>query len=103
METILRAIVEADRAARAETDAARKRREDLSLELSECKKQIDARYRQNAEQTIAAARAEMDKKAAHVEKDLDVRTARIREGLQKTYAENKSQWVERIVTAVTNG
>lgn len=103
METILRTIVEADRTARAEADAARKRREDLSLELSESKKQIDARYRRDAEEAIAQARAEMAKKTAQVEKDLQARTEQIRERLQKTYADNQAQWVESIVNAVIGG
>lgn len=100
METILRTIVEADRTARAEADAARKRREDLSLELSECKKQIDARYRRDAEAAIARARTETAQKTAQVAADLQTRTEQLRESLQSLYAEKQAQWVEHIVHAV---
>lgn len=103
METILRAIVEADRAARAETDAARKRREDLSLELSECKKQIDAAHCKKAETAILRARSNMEAKVVKAAEDLDARTEAIRTKLQKTYEDNKVQWVESITDAVIHG
>lgn len=103
MKTILRAIVEADCAARAETDAARKRREDLSAELAECKKQIDETHRQNAEKAIEKARANMAEKVAQTAKDVDARTEAIRIRLQKTYADNKAQWIDSITDAVIHG
>lgn len=101
METILRVIVEADRAARAETDAARKRREDLSAELSECKKQIDETYRANAEKAIEKVRSNMHAKVERTAADLETRTAAAEANLRKTYSENNAQWVKRITDAVT--
>ncbi len=100
MDTILRVIVEADRAARAETDAAKKRREDLSAELSKCKKQIDETYRTNAEKAIEKVRSNMNTKVERAAADLESRTAAVEADLRRTYAENKTQWVERITDAV---
>ncbi len=101
MDTILRTIVEADRAARAETDAARRRRENLSAELSESKKQIDKTYRLNAEKAIEKVRSNMHAKVERTAAELETRTAAVEENLRKTYAENKAQWVETITDAVT--
>ncbi len=97
MDTILRTIVEADRAARAETDAARRRRENLSAELSE----IDETYRLNAEKAIEKVRSNMHAKVERTAAELETRTAAVEENLRKTYAENKAQWVETITDAVT--
>lgn len=101
MDTILRTIVEADRAARAETDAAKKRRENLSAEISESKKQIDEAYRLNAEKAIEKVRSNMNAKAERTAAELETRTAAAEEKLRKTYAENKAQWVKTITEAVT--
>ncbi len=103
MENILRVIVEADRAARAEVDAAKKRREAMTSELSVCKQQIDETYRENAEKAIEKVHSNMELKVARAADAFAEKTAAISDRLRQLQRENEDAWVQTIVNSVING
>lgn len=101
MENTLRVIVEADRLARREVEQAEARRERLTEELAEQKRQIDEANGRDTERAIAKARADaaeqVKRTAAEIEQTVKSKT----ESLWALYDEKRENWVQEIVSAVT--
>lgn len=101
MEKLLKEIVETDKASRLDVEKAKQRREALTQELAETKKQIEAEYKlksdsatKNAKQ---AADAEIKKFKAQLQQETDLKIS----ALTKAYDERHTEWEKAITSAVT--
>ncbi|MGN0554409.1 MAG: hypothetical protein ACI4LI_00760 [Candidatus Fimenecus sp.] len=101
MENALRMIVEADRAARNDVEAAKLRREHLTAELTQSKAEINRQHQENAEKTVEKVRANMQTKVQTAVAALEQKTAAQAARMQALYDEKSDEWVETIFHAVT--
>lgn len=101
MENALRMIVEADRAARNDVEAAQLRREHLTAELTQSKAEINRQHQENAEKTVEKVRANMQTKVQTAVAALEKKTAAQASRMQALYDEKSDEWVETIFHAVT--
>lgn len=100
MENELNMIVEADKAARARVELAKKRREDLTEELAVQKKQIDEAYKAQAHAAIQKAKAEEKQTLAETEASIREKEAKIAERLAEDFAQKHEAWEKNLFDAV---
>ena len=101
MENALRRIVEADRAAREDVGQAKRRRENLTAELSQSATEIGRQHQENAEKTVEKVRVHMQAKVEAAVASLEKKTAAQASRMQALYDEKSDEWVETIFNAVT--
>lgn len=101
MGNALRRIVEADCAAREDVEQAKRRRENLTAELSQCAAEINRQHQENAEKTVEKVRVNMQAKVETAAAALEEKTAAQAARMQALYDEKSDEWVETIFNAVT--
>ena len=100
MENTLRVIVDTDKASRLDVEKAKERRENLTAELSERKKEIDEKHRENAENAIARTRANTEMSVKRAALELEEKTKQKADIIQKKYDSGHSAWTAEIVRKV---
>lgn len=100
MENILRVIVDTDKASRLDVRKAEERRENLTAELAERKKEIDEKHKENVENAIAKTRTNTEVKVKREAFEIEARANEKGARLRKIYEENHIKWTGQIVQAV---
>lgn len=101
MKNTLRVIVDADCAARREVEQAEARREHLTEELAELRREIDETHRKAAEQAIEKARADAAEQVKRTADEIEQSTKAKIDGLWALYKEKRETWVQEIVSEAT--
>ena len=98
---MIKLIVETDKASRADVEKALKRREDLTAELSLTEKQIDSRYKKEADDKITKERIIAQKETDNFKERLSVIEKSKADKLRRRYEESHEAWEKEIFKNIT--
>lgn len=100
-EQMIKLIVETDKASRNEVDKALKRREDLTAQLALAEKQIDLKYKNDADSKITKERIIAQKETDNFKERLRIIEKSKADKLRLRYEENHKSWEKEIFRNIT--
>lgn len=101
MKSMIREIIDTDKASRLEVERAEERRRQLDRELAEQRESFEEKCREEAKAKIEMARQQLNRGLEENRRIITAETSEKIEAMQKHYDSNHAEWEDSIFRSIT--